>query len=106
VSDTDDDHLDRHLDTLQRKLPERPSAWLQHLRTPKARVLRIPAAVLLVCGGLLGFLPVLGFWMLPLGVLLLSIDVPALKRPTSRALRWLERQWTSRGDQSKTRSGS
>jgi SSS family solute:Na+ symporter len=36
--------------------------------------------VFLVGGGLLGFLPILGFWMIPLGFLVLSIDVPALRR--------------------------
>ena len=31
--------------------------------------------------------------MLPLGLLLLAQDVPFLKRPTSRAMIWLERRW-------------
>jgi hypothetical protein len=31
--------------------------------------------------------------MLPLGLMLLAIDVPFLKRPTGRALVWLEHQW-------------
>ena len=35
-------------------------------------------------GGLLGFLPVLGFWMLPLGLVLLSLDFALLRRPTAR----------------------
>lgn len=42
-------------------------------------LLRLPVAILLVIGGILGFLPVLGFWMLPLGLLLLAIDLPALR---------------------------
>ncbi len=32
--------------------------------------------VLFLIGGLLGFLPVLGFWMLPLGVALIALDTP------------------------------
>lgn len=36
--------------------------------------------VLLIASGLLGFLPVLGFWMVPLGVALLAADVPPLRR--------------------------
>ena len=30
--------------------------------------------ILLILGGILGFLPILGFWMIPLGLLLLSHD--------------------------------
>ena len=40
-----------------------------------------------------GFLPVLGFWMVPLGMLLIAQDIPFLRRPTLRALLWLERKW-------------
>jgi hypothetical protein len=35
--------------------------------------------VLLILAGTLGFLPVLGFWMIPLGVALLATDIPALR---------------------------
>ena len=93
MTHVDDQHLDRHLDSLQRKLPGGVSAWLQRLRAPGARWVRIPAGILLICGGLIGFLPVLGFWMLPLGLLLLSLDVPPLKHPTARALDWIDRRW-------------
>jgi hypothetical protein len=31
-----------------------------------------------MCGGVLGFLPILGFWMLPLGVGVASLDVKPL----------------------------
>ena len=46
----------------------------------------MPLGILLIVGGLLGFLPVLGFWMLPLGLALLSLDVAMLRRPTARAI--------------------
>lgn len=35
--------------------------------------------LLMIFAGLLGFLPILGFWMLPLGVALLASDVPPLR---------------------------
>ncbi|MEQ8491281.1 MAG: hypothetical protein RKE52_21470 [Marinovum algicola] len=31
--------------------------------------------MLLMIGGLLGFLPILGFWMLPVGVAIAALDV-------------------------------
>jgi len=85
--------LNRHLDRLQSRLPNRVSGWIERLREPRARWLRIPLGLLLILGGFLGFLPVLGFWMLPLGVLLLSLDIPLLKKPTVRALDWVESRW-------------
>jgi len=40
--------------------------------------LRLPVGLLLIVGGTLGFLPVLGFWMIPLGVIVASLDYRAL----------------------------
>jgi hypothetical protein len=62
------------------------------LSLPRSRPLRILAGVLLVLMGLAGFLPVLGFWMLPLGLMVLSVDLPAVRRLRRRAsiawMRW------------------
>lgn len=43
-------------------------------------LLRIPIGLLLVVGGFLGFLPVLGFWMVPVGIAVLSVDIPQVRR--------------------------
>jgi hypothetical protein len=50
--------------------------------------LRSALGVLLIAGGVFGFLPVLGFWMIPLGAALIALDIPPLRR---RLLAWLER---------------
>ena len=57
---------------------ERGMGWL---RRPSSRWMRIPVGLLLVAAGLLGFLPVLGFWMAIPGLLLLAIDVRFLRLP-------------------------
>lgn len=49
-------------------------------RLPADRGPRIAVGVALVVGGTLGFLPVLGFWMIPLGLLVLSQDLPVVRR--------------------------
>jgi hypothetical protein len=46
----------------------------------------------LVVGGLLSFLPVLGLWMLPLGLIIISQDLPALQRPLLRVFQWADRR--------------
>jgi len=48
--------------------------------------LRTAAGCLLLTGGAFGFLPVVGFWMVPLGLLLIALDIPPLRR---RVRRWL-----------------
>ncbi|MES2541526.1 MAG: hypothetical protein V4720_20475 [Pseudomonadota bacterium] len=45
--------------------------------------IRFPVALLLIAGGVFSFLPVLGVWMLPLGFLLLAVDLPVLRGPIS-----------------------
>lgn len=40
---------------------------------------RSVVGLLLMVGGVLGFLPVLGFWMLPLGLAFIALDVPPLQ---------------------------
>jgi hypothetical protein len=85
--------LRRRLDKAERRLPGVLGRWLAHLRGPSASRVRVPLGVLLVTGGLLGFLPVLGFWMVPLGLLLLALDVALLRRPTARAMVAGEQLW-------------
>jgi hypothetical protein len=89
----DDRRLDRRFERLERQLPASAARTLRRLRHPDSTWVRIPVGGLLIIGGLFSFLPILGIWMLPLGLLLLAKDVPFLKRPTSRAMIRLERRW-------------
>jgi hypothetical protein len=82
--------LDTQLDRLERMCP----AWLckiiHLLREPRLRVIRLTAGVLMIIGGLLSFLPILGIELLPIGIVLIAIDVPFLRGPAARMLSWLE----------------
>ncbi|MCV2871651.1 hypothetical protein OEZ71_05025 [Defluviimonas sp. WL0050] len=42
--------------------------------------LRLLLGLLLIAGGILGFLPVLGFWMIPLGIAVVWLDIRAFRR--------------------------
>ncbi len=68
-----------------------------NVRIPAHPLLRIGLGVILVLGGFLGFLPILGFWMLPLGLVVLSIDFAGVRRlrrkATVRLGRWMLRRW-------------
>lgn len=49
---------------------------------------RIALGIMLVLGGILGFLPILGFWMVPLGIAILSYDVPRVRLFRQRVTAW------------------
>ena len=47
---------------------------------------RLLFGLVLIAGGLVGFLPVLGFWMVPLGIAVAALDVKPV-------VRWLKQRW-------------
>jgi len=53
---------------------------------------RVTVGVLLLIGGLLGALPVLGFWMIPLGLLVLSIDFQWARKGYLGIILWLRKK--------------
>ena len=59
---------------------------------PRSRPVRIAIGIALCLFGVLGFLPVLGFWMIPLGVLVLSYEFAAIRRFRRRCVVWWERR--------------
>jgi hypothetical protein len=58
---------------------------------------RVILGCAMVVGGLVGFLPVLGFWMVPVGLAILAVDFPPVRRfqrrMTVRFGNWLHRRW-------------
>jgi len=61
---------------------------------PENRQVRIAVGVLLVIGGVFGFLPILGFWMIPLGFVVLAQDLPVVRRVNRRVGVAIKRRWT------------
>lgn len=43
----------------------------------------------LIAGGVFGFLPILGFWMIPLGLVLIALEFPAARRYVDA---WIKRR--------------
>jgi len=77
---------------LRQALTDRMKALRPRLRRLLAQInrrvppgLRLILGLLLIAGGLLGFLPVLGFWMIPLGLGVAWLDIRAFRR------RWREK---------------
>lgn len=60
---------------------------------PQSRMWRVVIGVVLVILGCFGFLPVLGFWMIPLGLLILSYEFALVRRWRRRFdVWWAERR--------------
>lgn len=65
----------------EREAPERedpprigPPGW--RFRLPRNAPARIALGTSFVIGGILSFLPILGIWMLPVGLAILAFDLP------------------------------
>ncbi len=63
---------------------------------PESRWARIGIGVGLVLLGMLGFLPILGFWMIPLGFLVLATTSPTVRRFNRRVLVAVRGWWIGR----------
>jgi hypothetical protein len=66
------------------------------VRLPASRILRIPIGVALILAGIFGWLPILGFWMIPLGLLVLSYDIPLVARWREKVSEWWKRRRSKR----------
>ncbi|MGY3036882.1 hypothetical protein ACVIIV_006052 [Bradyrhizobium sp. USDA 4354] len=96
---------DPRLAKLVHRLPPRMGDTFTYLLKPSSRWVRIPSGTLLIVGGVLSFLPVLGVWMLPLGLALLAEDVPALRSSRSKVFDWIERRKPHWFDPSVSKNG-
>ena len=85
--------LDQAYDNLERETPDWMCRRIRWLRNPQARKVRLPLGIALVVAGFFGFLPVLGFEFIPIGLLLIAQDLPFMRKPVAEATLWLERQW-------------
>jgi hypothetical protein len=84
--------LTRQFQLIERRFPGF-GRYVAYMRADRARLVRFPIALLLLVGGLFSFLPFLGVWMLPLGLMLLAVDLPFLQGPVSAAVIRLRRRF-------------
>jgi len=74
-------HLQKFVRYHFHRLKTHPNPWLRKI-----------VGILFVVGGLLGFLPVLGYWMIPVGLALLAVDWPWARRLSRHLISWWGRR--------------
>lgn len=79
---------------------DRFEAWVA--RQPKW--LRIGLGIILCLGGFLWFFPVLGLWMLPVGLIVLSQDIPWLYERREHIEAWLRKTLNTHNPKSGSQS--
>jgi len=84
--------LNEQLDRLEGVCPAYLAKLIHFLREPRLRWLRLSIGALLIIGGCFWFLPILGLEMIPIGLMLIAIDVPFLRGPVARMIAWGERR--------------
>jgi hypothetical protein len=88
-----DDKLGEAFDELERAAPGSLARAIRWMRKPRARIVRLPLGIVCIVGSFFWFLPVLGLWFLPLGLMLIAQDVPFLRRPIGRMTLYLLDRW-------------
>lgn len=85
--DPDELKLGAQLKQFEQRFPAPVARLVRCLLEPAFDRFRMPVAVLLIFTGVFGvFLPPLGF--IPMGLILLALDVPQLRAPLIRLLAW------------------
>ena len=77
----------------------------RHFHLPQSKPIRIGLGILLVACGLVGFLAPVRFWMFPLGLLVLSVDIPIVRRWRRKLAVWWHRG-RKNGDEASAENGS
>ncbi len=72
-----------------------PNSHYRRLMTAP-RLARVGLGLLLVVGGFFGFLPVLGFWMIPLGLVVIFFEAPWVRERWRRFRAWLKQRRSQR----------
>ncbi len=80
--------LHEEMDRFQNHIPTWVGYSLNRLRGDRATWVRVLAGVALIIAWAFFPLPVVGIWMLPVGLVLLAQDIPIVRVPIARLLRF------------------
>ena len=84
--------LDRQIEAMTSRSPAL-RRFVAAIRGRRGMLLRVPLGIVLVAGGFLAILPIFGLWMVPIGLLILAMDLPVLRPAVSAAIIRGRRGW-------------
>jgi len=84
--------MNQHSQPSAEQEPRKIQVFGREFSMPRSRALRVTIGVVLIVLGCFGFLPVLGFWMIPLGLLILSYEFHWIRRMRRRFAVWWQRR--------------
>jgi hypothetical protein len=80
------------MDRFQNHIPTWVAQNLNRLLGKRAIWVRVLTGVALIVAWCFFPLPIVGFWMLPVGLALLAYDIPMMRRPMARLLHLTNRK--------------
>jgi hypothetical protein len=80
------------MDRFQNHIPTWVGHNLNRLRGKRAIWVRVLTGVALIVAWCVLPLPIVGIWMLPVGLALLAYDIPMMRRPMARLLYFTNRK--------------
>jgi hypothetical protein len=86
MSTTQAPDFHEEIDRLQNHVPSLVGHHLNRLRGRRALWVRVLAGVGFIAAWCFFPLPIVGLWMLPVGLALLAHDIPMMRRPMARLL--------------------
>jgi hypothetical protein len=92
LTDLTDEQAEAWIDEKVAMLPKWACRAIAWVRAPERKWIRLGLGIVSLAAWPFSWLPVLGFWTLPLGLLLISQDIPRLKRACVRAGMWIEKK--------------
>lgn len=97
MNQSGDKTLQQSLNELEKKSSPRVAKFIRWVQNPKAKNYRIPIGIVLIIAGVFGgALPLLGVWMIPIGLVILAFDIPILKKPVGQLILWVLTKWNER----------
>ncbi|TFW20797.1 hypothetical protein E4L96_09855 [Massilia arenosa] len=92
---TDDkDKIDHAMKEVEREVPGKAKRFIAWARSDRARKVRVPLAMSLIGVGIFfPYMPVVGIEDVPIGLLLLSYDLPFLRAPMAALVLKLVKFW-------------
>lgn len=85
--------MDRAYKGLEREAPRWMSKHIRWLHSSKSRKFRLPIGIFLIACGLVGFLPIVGYEFIPVGLLVIAQDIPFMRKPMGKFVLWLLDKW-------------